>query len=135
MRFLEAENWRSLPYTGLMRDHRSLAVWQEARAVCLRVIEASKRHWHPWASALFAQLQRSALSVQLNLAEGASFGPSPTYTRHLGIAYGSAVETIELIELLLDAEAIPPDAGRHMLTKAKHTQQLLIGLLKRHRPM
>jgi len=44
------------------------------------------------ASALFAQLQRASLSVELNIAEGYSFGPSRTYTRHFGVAYGSAVE-------------------------------------------
>jgi len=51
-----------------------------------------KYKWQPWASALFAQLQRASLSVELNIAEGYSFGPSRTYTRHFGVAYGSAVE-------------------------------------------
>lgn len=102
--------------------------------MCLAVFEASKHHWRPWASAIFAQLQRAALSVQLNIAEGASFGRSPTYTRHLGIAYGSAVETIELVELVIDAEAIPRQVGEELLGRAKQSQRLLVGLLKRHRP-
>jgi four helix bundle protein len=58
--------------------------------------------WKPHAAALFSQLQRASLSVQLNIAEGYAFGESPTYTRHLRIAYGSAVETGELLEVALD---------------------------------
>ena len=70
-----------------MRDHRSLEAWKEARIVNLEVLRVAKLHWKPWASALIGQLLRSSLSVQLNIAEGATFSRSPTYTRHLGIAY------------------------------------------------
>jgi four helix bundle protein len=54
----------------------------------------------------FAQLQRASLSVQLNIAEGYAFGDSPSFTRHLAIAYGSAVETGELLEVALEAHVI-----------------------------
>src|SRR5215510_1079970 len=104
-----------------MRDHRSLDAWRESRSVCVSVMAVSKRHWRPWASALLSQLQRSSLSVQLNIAEGASFGRSPTYARHLGITYGSVVETIELLELLIEAEAIPTKVGEDILTRAQHS--------------
>jgi four helix bundle protein len=46
---------------------------------------------------MFAQLQRASLSVQLNLAEGWTFNRTPTWARHLGIAYGSAVEAATLL--------------------------------------
>jgi hypothetical protein len=41
-----------------------------------------------------------------------TFGDSPTFTRHLDIAYGSAVETGELLRLALDAEVLAGEAGR-----------------------
>ena len=50
------------------------------------------------------QLQRASLSVQLNIAEGFAYGDSATYTRFLGIAYGSAVEALELLEPAAGAE-------------------------------
>src|SRR5882724_8939404 len=93
-----------------MRDHRSLKAWQEAHAVALSVIELARTAWKPYASALFFQLQRASLSVQLNISEGYTFGDSPTFTRHLGVAYGSAVETGELVRLLGDAGIIAPSA-------------------------
>ena len=58
-----------------MRDHRSLEAWREARTV-----------------------------VQLNIAEGYAYADSPSFTRHLRIAYGSSVETGELLEIALEAK-------------------------------
>jgi four helix bundle protein len=118
-----------------MRTHHSLKAWQEARAVALLAIHAARSHWKPWAAALFAQLLRASLSVQLNIAEGATFNRSPTYARHLGIAYGSAVETGEILELLRESEVIPVADCKPMLQHCACSQKLLVGLLKRHRPM
>ena len=98
-------------------------------------IRASRNHWRPWAGAIFHQLQRASLSVQLNIAEGSTFGPSPTYRRHLGIAYGSAIETSELIGVIVDEQLIPAEAAVELLDHSEKSRILLLGLLKRHRPM
>jgi four helix bundle protein len=116
-----------------VRDHRSLHAWQEARAVVLGVIELGRKSGKPYASALFSQLQRASLSVQLNIAEGYAFGESPSFTRHLAIAYGSAVETGELLEVALDAEIVAADVGTCLLTRNRRSQRLLLGMLKRGR--
>src|SRR5687767_696748 len=99
-----------------MRDHRSLHAWQEARSVVLGTLEVARSSWKPYASALFSQLQRASLSVQLNIAEGYAYADSPSFTRHLAIAYGSAVETGELLEIALDAEILPRDVANRLLT-------------------
>ena len=89
-----------------MHDHTRLRAWQEAHAVSIGVIGLAKLAWKPYAGALFSQLQRSSLSVQLNIAEGYTFGESPTFTRHLAIAYGSAVETGELLRLAVETGVV-----------------------------
>ena len=116
-----------------MRDHTSLHAWQEAHATVVAVIRLCRFSWQPYASALFSQLQRASLSVQLNIAEGYTFGPSPTFTRHLGIAYGSAVETSELLRLSTEAEIIHPDVVLPILKRAQRTERLLLGMLKQRR--
>ncbi|HEX5963562.1 MAG TPA: four helix bundle protein [Gemmatimonadales bacterium] len=113
-----------------MRDHRSLHAWQEAQAVALGAMELARDRWKPYAAALFSQLQRASLSVQLNIAEGYAFGDSPTFRRHLRIAYGSAVETGELLEIALKADVIPPESGARLLTRNRRSQRLLLGLLR-----
>jgi four helix bundle protein len=116
-----------------MLDHTSLRAWQEAHVVSLGVIRLSRDSWKPYAAALFGQLQRSSLSVELNIAEGYSFGNTPTYTRHLGVAYGSAVETVELLRLGIEAGVIPEGTGATLLDRARGACRLLVGLLKRRR--
>ena len=116
-----------------MRDHKSLHAWQEARAVVLGALEVARGSWKPYASALFSQLQRASLSVQLNIAEGYAYGDSPSFTRHLAIAYGSSVETGELLEVALDADIVSRDVGAHLLTRNRRSQRLLLGLLKAKR--
>jgi four helix bundle protein len=116
-----------------MRDHRSLHAWQEARGVVLGVIDLARTGWKPYAAALFTQIQRASLSVQLNIAEGYAYGESPTFSRHLAIAYGSAVETGELLEIALDAGVVSGDLGKHLLRRNRRSQKLTLGLLKRQK--
>ncbi len=116
-----------------VRDHTSLEAWQEAHTVAVAVIRLAKSSWRPYASALFNQLQRSSLSVQLNIAEGYTFGPSRTFTRHLGIAYGSAVETGELLQLSVETETVDALAVSDLLHRTRRTQRLLLGMLKHQR--
>jgi four helix bundle protein len=116
-----------------MRDHTSLRAWQQAHAVSVEVIRLCKSSWKPYAAALFGQLQRSSLSVQLNIAEGYTFGDSPTFTRHLGIAYGSAVETGELLRLAIEAGVVEEERLKSLLERTQETEHILLGLLKRRR--
>jgi four helix bundle protein len=116
-----------------MRDHTSLRAWQEAHAVSVQVIRLCKAAWKPYAAALFSQLQRSSLSVQLNIAEGYTFGDSPTFTRHLGIAYGSAVETGELLRLAAEAGVIEENLLQPLLERTQEAEHILLALLKRRR--
>jgi hypothetical protein len=53
-----------------MRDYRSLLAWQEAHAVVLVLLPAIRQVSYSYANPVFGQLQRAALSVQLNMAEG-----------------------------------------------------------------
>jgi four helix bundle protein len=116
-----------------MRDHTSLKAWQEAHAVTLAVLELARTAWKPYASALFFQLQRASLSVQLNISEGYTFGDSPTFTKYLGVAYGSAVETGELLSLLAESTIVELVLVDPVKEHNRLCQRLILGLLKRRR--
>jgi hypothetical protein len=51
----------------------------------------------------------------------------------LGIAYGSAVETIELLELAAGAGIFPVDAVTDLLAHAFRARNCLLALLKHRR--
>jgi four helix bundle protein len=116
-----------------VRDHRSLEAWKYARKVSLAALDASRDHWKPYAAALFNQLQRAALSVQLNIAEGYALGSRKSFTNHLRIAYGSAVETRELLDLAKDKGVLPFEMTAVTIADNTICQQLLLGLIRRYR--
>jgi four helix bundle protein len=116
-----------------MIDHKSLRAWQEAAWVSAIVLDISRTCWKPYAQAVFSQLQRAALSAQVNIAEGYAYTNSPTFLRHLGIAYGSAIETGELLELLEKKELIPKETASAVIVRCRNSQKLILGLLKRCR--
>ncbi len=84
---------------------------------------------------MFSQVQRASLSVQLNIAEGWTFGESPTSTRHLSVAYGSVVETLDLLDLMIEAQIAPEAELATLKSNAAQSQRPLLGLLKRRRPL
>ena len=93
----------------------------------LGTLELARTSWKPYAAALYSQLQRASLSVQLNIAEGYAYADSPSFTRHLSIAYGSAVETGELLEVALEAKVVPLGAGSQLLARNQRSQRLPLG--------
>ena len=118
-----------------MRDHTSLLAWQTAREIAIDVANLARAHWHPSRTETFSQLTRAALSVRLNIAEGYAFTNTPTYRRHLDIAYGSAVETGELLEHAKATAMLPVAEVDALLDRSKRCQRLTYGLLlhlKRH---
>jgi four helix bundle protein len=73
------------------------------------------------------------LSVQLNIAEGYTYGNSRTFTRHLGIAYGSAVETGELLRLAVEADLLEAKVVAPLLERNQQSEHILLALLKQRR--
>ncbi|HKV73158.1 MAG TPA: four helix bundle protein [Gemmatimonadales bacterium] len=118
-----------------MANHKTLKAWVEAKSVSRGVLRASRHHWKPWAQAAFAQLQRASLSVQLNIAEGWTFGRSATRKRHLEIAYGSAMETADLIELMAEEKILEGKVAGYLKIHSANSIRLLVGLLKQVRPV
>jgi len=116
-----------------MRDHKSIIAWQEANKVVQAVLQGSRTCWRPYAAAVFSQLQRASLSVQLNIAEGYALMSSRRFRNHLQIAYGSAIETHELLEILARNDLLPEELSKDAIERCLHSQRLLLGLIKRYR--
>ena len=113
----------------VMRDHKSLLAWQEAHAVVLTLFPAIRQIEHWYANPIFDQLQRAALSVQLNIAEGYALRTSKRFRNHLDIAYGSAVETAELLELSGELHFLSIELTTITLGRCRRCQRLLRGLI------
>jgi four helix bundle protein len=97
--------------------------------IVLEVVAISRLSWQPWAGAMFSQLQRSSLSVQLNLAEGYAYGRSRTTLRFWRIAYGSAIETGDLLRLLGKTGVIDGSSAVSLAKRNDGVQRLIWGLI------
>ena len=113
--------------------HKRILAWQRAHLVAGGVFDICKEFWKPYAAAPFNQVQRASLSVQLNIAEGYALRSDKGFVRHLAIAYGSAVETSEVLELLDEKSVVPPSVLKPLIERSHQSQALVLALLKRMR--
>ncbi len=106
--------------------YRQLDVWQKAMSLTEHVYELAKTLPDTERFGLISQMQRAAVSVPSNIAEGYGRG-GRDYRRHVLIARGSLLELETQMELsvrlkLADREAVVPvwpfgqDVGK-MLTR------------------
>jgi four helix bundle protein len=117
-----------------MQGHKSLEAWKSAHAVVSGVFDSTFAAPHPRAYPIYDQLRRAALSVQLNIAEGYAMQSGKAFKRYLVIAYGSAIETGDVLELIIEKALGPERLAKNILADALRTQRLLLGLIRRYTP-
>ena len=100
-------------------------------AVVVGVIKLAHTGWKPWASALFSQPATCLPFGAAQYCRGLRYGDSPSFRKHLSIAYGSAVETGELLELALEVQAVSQELGTVLLKRNQRSQRLLLGMIWR----
>jgi four helix bundle protein len=69
----------------------------------------------------------------LNIVEGYALGTARRFVNHLTIAYGSAAETAEILQLGIEEGFLPGELAERTLQRVKRCQALLLGLIKRYR--
>jgi four helix bundle protein len=82
-----------------MQNHRQLEIWQRAMDYVVRLYEFSADMPGDERYNLTAQLRRAAVSVPLNIAEGAGSSSAAEFARFLGYAYRSLKEVDTCLEL------------------------------------
>ncbi len=75
-----------------MRQHQHLRVWQDAMDLVEAVYALTATFPQAERYGLASQMQRAAVSVPSNIAEGAARGSKPDFLRFLYIARGSLSE-------------------------------------------
>ncbi|MGD1044338.1 MAG: four helix bundle protein [Bacteroidota bacterium] len=75
-----------------MRNFRELIIWQKAMDIVIRVYELTALLPRDETYGLKTQLQRAAVSIPSNIAEGCSRNSESDFKRFLEIAIGSAYE-------------------------------------------
>jgi len=82
-----------------MQGHRDLKVWQKAMGLVTAVYKLTTSFPKNETYGLASQMQRAAVSVPSNIAEGHGLKQTQAYLRHLAIANGSLAELETQLEI------------------------------------
>lgn len=75
-----------------MKSYQDLTAWQKAFALCVDFYEVTKRFPKTETYALASQMQRAAVSIPSDIAEGFGRRTTADFLHSLYIAYGSVCE-------------------------------------------
>ena len=81
-----------------------MAVWQSSRHAVKLIYQATKMFPKEEHFGVTSQIRRAGISICCNLAEGSAMIGERYQSRFYGIAYGSAVEVVNLLILCNDLE-------------------------------
>lgn len=82
-----------------MRGHKDLLVWQKAMELVVATYRLTRGFPKFEVYGLAGQMQRAAVSVPSNIAEGHALKQTQAYVRHLAIASGSLAELETQLEI------------------------------------
>lgn len=112
----------------LVYSYRDLAVWQksvELAVECYRITQGFPKHE---TYGLSAQLQRAAVSISANIAEGRARKYTREFLHHLSIAYGSLAELATHIEIARRLSYLPSEKADILLDDCEAVGRMINGL-------
>jgi four helix bundle protein len=112
------------------RNFRNYKVWQDAVKYATFVYEATGKM--PWfeKKGLCDQLQRAAVSISSNIAEGASRPSEGEFAHFLDYSLGSAFEVETQLLISKNINYITPDLYQELILKLQDIEMQLHGLIK-----
>jgi len=107
-----------------------LIAWQKARELTRAIYEATRQGAFARDFGLGGQIQRAAVSIMSNIAEGFERGGRGELRRFLAIAKGSAGEVKAQLYVALDAGLIDQTQFDELYSLATETGNLIGGFMR-----
>ncbi|MEM6562165.1 MAG: four helix bundle protein [Planctomycetota bacterium] len=105
-------------------------VWQRAMELCVAVYALTDQMGDAEKFGLISQLQRAAVSVPSNIAEGYGRGAGKDYVKHLRYAMGSLAEVETQIEIAVRCDRLSRENAKGAWHLAQETGKLLTRLIQ-----
>lgn len=115
----------------MIKSYRDLIVWQKSMALTVEIYRLTRKLPVREQFGLVSQLQRAAVSIPANIAEGHSRGSRGDYRRHVSVARGSLAELETHLELTRLLGLAPEGATASAETLATEVGRMLSALLHR----
>jgi four helix bundle protein len=87
-------------------NFEKLTVWQDARKFTTGIYNVTDKFPDKEKFGLSSQIQRSAVSVTANIAEGSGRKSKKEFSRYIKISYGSLMETLSHAYVAFDRKYI-----------------------------
>ena len=110
-------------------SYHDLVVWQKAIDFVVDCYSLTAQFPRSEMYGLSSQVQRSAVSVPSNIAEGAGLLHTREYIRHLGISRGSLFEAETQIIISQRLNYSTPEAIQPLLASVAEIGRMLHGLI------
>ncbi len=110
-----------------MKSYRELLVWNKAMELVVSVYRITRTFPKSETYGLASQMQRAAVSIPSNIAEGHGLKRTQAYLRHLAIASGSLCELETQIEIS-DLLGYLPEEDKGVTQQANEVGRMLFGL-------
>lgn len=113
-----------------MNNYKELKVWQKAIELTGNVYELTKSFPDDEKFGLKSQVQRSAVSIPSNIAEGSGRGSQKEFSNFLSIALGSAYELETQLIICTKLQFADNEKTAKLLVQVEEIQKMLFGLKK-----
>ena len=111
-----------------LKSYRDLEVWQKAIDLVVACYQITKKFPKNEVYGLINQLQRAAVSIPANIAEGRERQYSKEFIQYLSIAYGSLAELETHIQIAERLTYIDINQLKKLLDKTAEIGRMLNGL-------
>ncbi|MEM1259478.1 MAG: four helix bundle protein [Bacteroidota bacterium] len=113
-----------------MRNFRDLEVWQDAQSLVKDAYQISSSLPNSEKFGLTSQINRCAISIPANIAEGCSKYSQKDFVRFLQISLGSSYELESHIILCSDLEFVDANKSEEITKKIQLLQKRIAALIK-----
>lgn len=111
-----------------MKSFRELRVWQAAMNLVEKVYRLTRRFPKHETYGLASQIQRAAVSIPSNIAEGHTREHIREYLHHLSIAQGSLAELETQVEIATRLKYVQPEQLEGVLSDVNSLGRQLYAL-------
>jgi four helix bundle protein len=113
---------------GKVESFEDLIAWQRARALVVSIYRVTRQAGFARDVGLSGQIQRAAVSVMSNVAEGFERGSAADFFRFLTIAKASCAEVRSQLHIALDIGYIDQAAFDQLRDQTQEVGRVISGL-------
>lgn len=113
----------------MVTSYHDLTVWQKAMDFVVGCYRLTERFPRTEVYGLASQLQRAAVSIPSNIAEGAGRHHTREYIRHLGVARGSLFEAETQVIIAARLGYVADDEAGPLLAAVAEIGRMIHGLI------